>query len=233
MLRRGLSLAAPLAILPASIAPAMWLADADWASQSLLAVLLGRLAAFASFRLDRLEWGEWGFEEAVTWTLATAAGGALAAAVSAAGGTLVANLLAAETMLHALAGLLLEGALRLRSRAADAPATLERPRRLLIYGSGPEARELAARLRRDPARWEPYGFLDDDLRRLQAVLDGLPVMGDLESLPRLARLHGVSDLFLTEPASDERVADLAAYANVRVRPASPPAHSEPRASESV
>ena len=94
---------------------------------------------------------------------------------------------------------------------------LERPRRALIYGSGPEARELAARLRRDPQHWEPYGYLDEDLSRLQAVLDGLPVMGDLESLPRLARLHDVSDLFVAGPVQDERVEELAEYANVRVR----------------
>ncbi len=217
MLRRGLPLAAPPAVALLSLALATWLAGESWAPQAACAALLGRLATLASFRLDRLEWGEWGFEEALCWTLAAGVGGGIAAAVSGAGGAFIANLVAAETLLYWGAGLWLEGAIRLRRRSAAGPAPLERPRRLLIYGSGPDARELAARLKRQSARWEPYGYLDDDLRRLQAMLDGLPVMGDLESLPRLAKLHGVSDLFLAGGVRDARIEEFAAYANVRVR----------------
>ena len=217
MLRRGLSLWAPLAAPALSLALAVWLSDSSWSAQALWAVLLGRLAALFSFRLDRLEWGEWGFEEGVTWTLAAGVGGAVAAAVSAAAGRLVGPLFAAETLIYWSAGLMLEGGLRIRGSSCTAAPVLERPRRLLIYGSGPEARELAARLKRRPDRWEPYGYLDEDRSRLQATLDGLPVLGDLNALPRLARLYHVSDLFVPGKIGDDRIEELAELANVTLR----------------
>ncbi len=222
MLRRGVCLWGPLAAALVSLWLAQWLSGFGWTLQGLCAVLLGRLAALFSFRLDRLGWGEWGFEEALSWTLGAGVGGAIAAVVGAAaagaaGGSFFASLFAAETLVYWSGGMLLEGALRLRRPAAAQSKPLERPRRLLIYGSGAEARELAARLRRAPERWEPCGYLDEDLNRLQAMLDGLPVLGNLDSLPRLAQLHDVSDLFVAGPANDEAVDEIAGYANVRVR----------------
>ena len=63
--------------------------------------------------------------------------------------------------------------------------------RLLILGAGPTAESLARDLQRSD-RYRPVGFLDDDRSIQGAKIYGLPVLGRIDELPRIAEEAAVS-----------------------------------------
>ena len=69
--------------------------------------------------------------------------------------------------------------------------------------------------------FEPFGFLDDDPSYIEAILDGVPVLGSLNALPFLAELHDVRQVLAVQDSlSDddrERLLDLAAQGQVSVK----------------
>ncbi len=66
-------------------------------------------------------------------------------------------------------------------------ASLDQPRsRVLVLGAGFAGEALVRDMRRD-GRYRPIGFLDDKPSLQRARLQGLPVLGSIEQLPRVAR----------------------------------------------
>jgi FlaA1/EpsC-like NDP-sugar epimerase len=165
-------------------------------------LLFGRTAAALAFRLDRLRWSEWGESDARLFAVAALSGTALAAAL--APGLLTAavlRVLFVEALVYGAGGLALADALRARRRKRSAHTSpYQRP--CLVYGSRGDSRLLAQRLLRDSGGLRPFAYLDEDRRLEETVVDGLPVLGCLEDLVRLAEVHKIEDVVAAAPSED-------------------------------
>ena len=177
-------------------------------------LLFGRTAAALAFRLDRLRWSEWGERDARFFVVAALCGTGLAAA-------LAPNLLTpavlrglfVEALVYGVGGLVLADALRARRQNNVArPAPEQRP--CLVYGSRGPSRLLAQQLLRNSAGLRPFAYLDEDPRLEETVVDGLPVLGCLEDLARLAAVHKIEDVVAAGPS--EELSRAAGEAGVRI-----------------
>lgn len=100
-------------------------------------------------------------------------------------------------LLYPMALSVLLGAPRLLYRAwkdGQAPrAAAGQRERLLILGAGPTAESLARDLQRSD-RYQAVGFLDDDRSIQGAKIYGLPVLGRIDELPRIAEEAAVTQI---------------------------------------
>ncbi len=75
-------------------------------------------------------------------------------------------------------------------------------KRVLIYGAGDAGEILLQDIRTNPrlSYW-PVGFLDDDPAKRQALIHGLPVLGDGSRLKKLAARHRVDEVLIAIPSA--------------------------------
>lgn len=73
-------------------------------------------------------------------------------------------------------------------------------KRVLILGAGRAGETLARDLRRD-AHYEPVGFVDDSAQLSGAKVHGIPVLGEMKSLARLAREVAAEMLLIAMPSA--------------------------------
>lgn len=86
-------------------------------------------------------------------------------------------------------------------------------KRVLLVGAG-EAGEMIARdmLRHPEYDYSPVGFVDDDPGKRKLVIQGVPVMGGREDIPRIVRRHEVDEIFITIPSvTGQRVREILTY----------------------
>ncbi len=117
-------------------------------------------------------------------------------------------------VLYPVALSLLLGAPRLLYRAWKdgqvSRASSARRERLLILGAGPAAESLARDLKRSD-RYQAVGFLDDDRSIQGAKIYGLPVLGRIDELPRIAVEAAVTQVAIALPdGSSEQLGQIAA-----------------------
>lgn len=214
LLRQCLVHGAALAAAGASSVIAWWAVGHIPGGWLIADLLFGRTAAALAFRLDRLRWSEWGERDARLFAVAALSGTALAAAL--APSLLIApvlRVLFVEALIYGVGGLTLADALRARRRkTAVRPVPEQRP--CLVYGSRGDSRLLAQQLLRDSARLRPFAYLDEDPQLEETVVDGLPVLGCLEDLVRLAAVHKIEDVVAAAPSED--LTRAAGEAGVRV-----------------
>ena len=201
---------------------ACWLTARPGAAvgDTLTALALGRLLATELFRLGRLRLGRWGFQDGLTWVIAAVSGSLLSGlgGVSA-GFDLSPRILVVDLFVFAAIGLTADAGLKLHLTRKAAGLT-RKP--AFVYGVGPSQLALLHSLRLNPeSGFEPFGFLDDDPSYIEAILDGVPVLGSLNALPFLAELHDVRQVLAVQDGlSDddrERLLDLAAQGQVSVK----------------
>lgn len=177
-------------------------------------LLFGRTAAALAFRYDRFRWSEWGERDARLFVVATLSGTGLAAALAPNLLTqAVFRVLFVEALVYGVAGLVLADALRAR-RQKKATGAVPEQRPCLVYGSRGVGRLLAQQLLRDSAGLRPFAYLDEDPQLEETVVDGLPVLGCLEDLVRLAAVHQIEDVVAAAPS--EGLTQAADEAGVRV-----------------
>jgi FlaA1/EpsC-like NDP-sugar epimerase len=121
--------------------------------------------------------------------------------------------------------LLLMGGLRLLARAlferVDAKGASS-AKKVLIVGAG-EAGTIVARemLRHPSAGLQPIGFLDDERAKQGQSFVGLPLMGVVDTLPRVVATTNADEVLIAMPSAPgrvvRRVVDLAREANVAYR----------------
>jgi FlaA1/EpsC-like NDP-sugar epimerase len=74
---------------------------------------------------------------------------------------------------------------------------------VLVLGAGDAAASLAKDLARNQ-EWRLVGFLDDNPNRHGRTLNGIPVLGDLESLPQWAERYSLRDVIIAMPSSSHQ-----------------------------
>lgn len=79
-------------------------------------------------------------------------------------------------------------------------------RRTLLYGAGEHGAAVARHLMlNDRLDYRPVGFIDDNPEKLKKKIEGIPVMGSLESLPQTLKELEVEDLIVTFADTDGEV----------------------------
>lgn len=159
----------------------------------IVAVLCARVPIYLAFRLHRVSWRTVSWQD-MLGLVATAALGPPAIA-------LVLFVLPEPFTLRALVRphlifatepalyvLLLSG-VRITTRAlASSRTRSEAARRIIIAGAGEAGRSLAFQIQESTANaWDIVGFVDDDAGKRGERIRGIPVLGRISDLPRLAR----------------------------------------------
>ena len=189
-------------------------------------VLAGLLALYVTvFALLKVPKGMWrfsGFGEVQRLTFACAIAGLLGAV-----GVLMAQLVQvprAVLALHPVVSLMGLAMVRIGYRMlyehmrGRISGSMHETRRALVLGAGDAAKLLMAGIQHHG--WVVVGLLDDNPRKLGARIGGVPVLGDLESAPRWAEVHGITHLIVAMPSASaaqrRRALDLAAATGLPV-----------------
>ena len=89
---------------------------------------------------------------------------------------------------------------------------------VLVLGAGSAGIGLSKELARSAA-WHQVGFLDDDIHRQGCSINGIKVLGKLDSLPHWVQRYDVSQVIIAMPSSShqvrKRVVDLASSCGVK------------------
>ncbi|MCW5936500.1 MAG: polysaccharide biosynthesis protein [Fimbriimonadaceae bacterium] len=90
-----------------------------------------------------------------------------------------------------------------------------RLRRAMIVGAGDAGESLLREIAKlDPPEYAVVGFLDDDPRRHETTINGVPVLGDVNRLRLLAEEHEIDDLLIALPeTSAEEIRRITALCN--------------------
>lgn len=88
-----------------------------------------------------------------------------------------------------------------QSSIATSEASMER---VLIVGAGSGGQVLVQELRNNP-RWKlwPVLFVDDDPRKIGKILEGVPVLGDTNTISALVQSHAIDVVIIAIPSASE------------------------------
>lgn len=109
--------------------------------------------------------------------------------------------------LQALVSLMLLGGVRMGVRLFSEQqrrmqAGRGETRRVIIAGAGEAGTMMGRELLRHPeARMVPVGFLDDDAGKRRLSFSGLPVLGTLADVERVAEAHSIDELLIAIPSA--------------------------------
>ncbi len=77
-----------------------------------------------------------------------------------------------------------------------------RLKRFLIVGAGDAGEELLRAIHHKPvAEYEVVGFIDDDLAKKGTLIHGLPVLGTVEQLPKIAENRNIDEVAIAMPSA--------------------------------
>jgi FlaA1/EpsC-like NDP-sugar epimerase len=93
---------------------------------------------------------------------------------------------------------------------------------VILAGAGEGGMQLVDSMQRDPKRqWLPVGFVDDDRRKRHFRHRGIKVLGDIDSLGKIARTSDATTVVVSIPSADSdlmnRINDLAREAELDVK----------------
>jgi FlaA1/EpsC-like NDP-sugar epimerase len=110
----------------------------------------------------------------------------------------------------------------LAERSSGPKGAEDGPSNILLVGAGEAGTRVAREMRRHPRLGlHPVGFLDDDPSKAHLRVGGLPVLGQIEDLPRVVEEGHVDEILIAIPSASgrrtRRIVELASVAGVRCR----------------
>ena len=105
-----------------------------------------------------------------------------------------------------------------RRNGALAPA---QHKQVFLIGAGEAGRMVLNEIERNPQTgFVPAGFIDDDPLKHRLIIQGVPVLGGVDDMARLARLHNISQVLIAIPTASSqqmrRIVDACQEAGVEV-----------------
>ena len=180
----------------------------------LLAALIVKPLVFFPFGMYRRYWRYGNIDDVLMIMLSNAAASVGLAVVLAAGlfAGVMPGVSRTVVLIDGLMTLLLTGGLRLAIRVVGENRTrsLEKrrtgdsrvDRRVLVVGAGDAGTIVVRELQRNPhLGMDPVGFLDDNPAKLGKRIYGLPVLGTLPSLGRIAPIERVEEVIIAMPTA--------------------------------
>jgi FlaA1/EpsC-like NDP-sugar epimerase len=180
----------------------------------LLAALIVKPLVFFPFGMYRRYWRYGNIDDVLMIMLSNAAASVGLAVVVAAGlfAGMMPGVSRTVVLIDGLMTLLLTGGLRLAIRVVGENRTrsLEKrrtgdsrvDRRVLVVGAGDAGTIVVRELQRNPhLGMDPVGFLDDNPAKLGKRIYGLPVLGTLASLGRIAPIERVEEVIIAMPTA--------------------------------
>ena len=181
--------------VPADTIHTMWLATAVW--------LITKALVFQSLGLGSGVWRYFSADDVLPVTGANLAGSAVAAAVILAlsPSPFPRSVLAIDLLITILFTLGIRSGTRLVLEIASR-AHVTAQKRAFIYGAGAAGALLLREARATAGfRFRICGFIDDDSQKHGMSINGLPVCGGGQDLPRLAAAHHVKEALIAIPAA--------------------------------
>ncbi len=83
-----------------------------------------------------------------------------------------------------------------RLLARHAAARSGAAKRVIIAGAGEVGQGILREIRRGALHMDPVGFVDDDKYKIGQMLGGVPVLGDLSSLPQMLTVHDADEVII-------------------------------------
>jgi FlaA1/EpsC-like NDP-sugar epimerase len=181
----------------------------------LVAALVVKPLVFAAFGMYRRYWRYGNIDDVLMIVLANAAASTALAVVLSAGLFLrvMPGMSRTVVLIDGLIALLLTGGLRLSIRVVGEnrdrnqerrrlAASGKAGRRVLVVGAGDAGTMVVRELQRNPhLGMEPIGFLDDNPAKVGKRIYGLPVLGALNSLARIAKVASVEEVIVAMPTA--------------------------------
>ncbi len=94
------------------------------------------------------------------------------------------------------------GIRKLREVSAEIASRASEKRRLLIVGAGDAAEMLVREVQKShTSRYQPVGFVDDDVRKKGSRIHNLPVFGKIGLVPELVKRHDVHEVVVAIPTA--------------------------------
>ena len=123
-------------------------------------------------------------------------------------------------ILEAILSLLLLGGVRVFSRVlAESFRRDTAPHKdVILIGAGFAAQMVLREFGRPGSSYRAVGCIDDDRSKIGMKLHGVPVIGTIDQLPTLAKIHSVHEVLIAVPSADgketQRFVELCEQANV-------------------
>ncbi len=181
--------------VPTTAVPVMWFAVAVW--------LLVKTGVFHGFGLDRGMWRYFAAPDMVRVVVANMVASTLSAAaiLAFAPRPFPRSVLAIDLLIGIVLSIGIRGGTRLALEVASRDHSSTQ-KRALIYGAGAGGSLLLREARSNPLfRQRICGFIDDDPQKLGMFINGLPVLGAGEDLPRLAGAHRIQEALIAAPSA--------------------------------
>ena len=89
----------------------------------------------------------------------------------------------------------------------------EHGKRVLIIGAGQAGALIIREMQQKPTPYQPVAVLDDNFNKLNQLLHGVPVVGNVEQIPQAAKEYDIEEILVAIPsASKERLREIVAIA---------------------
>lgn len=75
--------------------------------------------------------------------------------------------------------------------------------RTLIIGGGWTAKNILPELKAKNSKYYPVGFIDDNTEMLGCRINGIPVLGTTEDIPKICKLYDIKTIIFAIPSCDE------------------------------
>jgi FlaA1/EpsC-like NDP-sugar epimerase len=100
--------------------------------------------------------------------------------------------------------------------------TMQGASKVLIVGAGDAGALLSREIRNNPQlKLKPVGFVDDDKQKQKKILNGIPVLGTRDDIPRIIKEFAIDEIIIAMPSLSGRVTrelvDICKQTSARVR----------------
>lgn len=119
------------------------------------------------------------------------------------------------------AGILIGGRIFSRVLAESIRQDLATAKKVLLIGAGVGAQTVVRVIGRQGSEYAPIGYVDDDRSKLGLKIEGVPVLGTVDQLPKLVATYPVDEVLIAVPSASskhmQRFVEICEHAKIKFR----------------